>query len=383
MTRPKPNSDTRRVIIDLSWPKGCSVNDGVDKSAYMGTDFRLTFPTIDDLTAELTKLGKGGHLYKIDVSRAFRHLPIDPMDYDLLGLYWDGFYVDKNLPFGTRHGSQFFQCTSDAVRYVMRQRGFDVLNYIDDFLGFGVPSVAKKSFDALFEIMTELGLTISAKKLIYPATKAVCLGIEIDTVQGTLAIPNDKLGQIKAEVTAWSGKNKCTKRQLQSLLGLLLYISKCVRPARCFLNRMLEILRNAGDSNNIQLNDAFHRDLYWFHNFLQDYNGVSMYGHKIPDYTVELDACLTGLGGCCKTMVYHISIPLGYKQFTIVHLEMVNILVALKLFGRTWADAKVLIKCDNEAVVSVLRTGKARDPFWGACARKVWYHATILHVDTF
>ena len=320
MTHPKANSDTRRVIIDLSWPKGYSVNDGVDKSTYMGTDFHLTFPTIDDLTTELVKLGRGAHLYKIDVSRAFRHLPIDPFDYDLLGLYWDGFYLDKNLPFGTRHGSQFFQRTSDTVRYVMRQGGFDVLNYIDDFLGFGVPSVAKQSFDALFDVMLNLGLTISQKKLVPPSTKAVCLGIKIDTVAGTLSIPEEKFAQIKVEVTKWSGKKSCTKRQLQSLLGLLLYICKCVRPAKCFLNRMLETLRQAHDATNIALGDDFHWDLLWFQTFLKDYNGVSMYEHKKTGYTVELDACLTGLGGACKNMIYHVPIPIGYRQFTIVHL---------------------------------------------------------------
>ena len=31
MGRTKPNSDTRRVIIDLSWPLGVSVNAGIDK----------------------------------------------------------------------------------------------------------------------------------------------------------------------------------------------------------------------------------------------------------------------------------------------------------------------------------------------------------------
>ena len=306
---------------------------------------------------------------------------MDPFDYDLLGLYWDGFYLDKNFPFGTRHGSQFFQRTSNAVRYVLRMRGFDVLNYIDDFLGFGVPSVAQKSYEALSEVMTELDLTISQKKLVPPSTKAICLGIEIDTVQGTLSIPPDKFAHIKAEVENWAHKSRSTKRQLQSLLGLLLHICKCVRPARCFINRMLEVLRHATDTNNIRLTDEFHRDLLWFRTFLQEYNGVSMYGHKKPDFTVELDACLTGLGGCCDNIVYHVPIPLGYEQLTIVHLEMVNILVALKLFGQKWKGNRVLIKCDNEAVVSVLRSGKARDPFLGACARNIWYLSALQDVE--
>ena len=87
------------------------------------------------------------------------------------------------------------------------------------------------------------------------------------------------------------------------------------------------------------------------------------------------------MGGCVNNIVYHVPIPLGYNQFTIVHLEMVNILVALKLFGQTWRGNRVLIKCDNEAVVSVLRSGKARDPFLGACARNIWYLAALQDVE--
>ena len=164
MTRFKPNSSNRRVIIDLSWPKGFSVNDGVEKNGYMGPEFKLTFLTLENLTQRLVKLGKGAHIYKVDVSRAFRHLKVDPYDYDLLGLTWRGMYVDTCLPFGTRHGSQFFQRTSDAVRYIMRQMNYDIINYIEDFLGYGTPSITDASFHTLLDVMSKLGLTISQKK---------------------------------------------------------------------------------------------------------------------------------------------------------------------------------------------------------------------------
>ena len=42
-----------------------------------------------DLTSKLVALGKGAHIFKIDISRAFCQLSIDPADNDLLGLYWD------------------------------------------------------------------------------------------------------------------------------------------------------------------------------------------------------------------------------------------------------------------------------------------------------
>ena len=309
MTRNKPNSDRRRVIIDLSWPIGASVNSGIDKDTYLGTPFALTFPTVDVITDELKRIGRGALLYKIDVSRAFRHVRIDPGDYDLLGLHWRDAYMDTCLPFGTGHGSQISQRLSDAVRHVMHQKGFCIIDYIDDYVGMGFPDVAHASFASLFNLMNELGLTISDSKLVAPSTKVVCLGVLINTENGTVSIPPHKLCQINDTMRHWSQRTTCTKRQLQSLLGLLLYVHKCVKPARAFLNRMLPLLR-AGHE--------FRRDLRWFEKFLPLYNGVSLYDHRPIDHTLELDACLTGLGGRWCDFVYHLPIPLGFMNWSIV-----------------------------------------------------------------
>ena len=107
MTRSKPNSDRRRVIDDLSWPQGASVNAAIDKLSFLNSDFELTIPTVDNITAELKRLGRGALLYKVDISRAFRHVKVDPGDYDLLGLRWN----DSCVPFGTRHRSHISRGT--------------------------------------------------------------------------------------------------------------------------------------------------------------------------------------------------------------------------------------------------------------------------------
>ena len=87
MTRDKPNSANRRVIIDLSWPLGESVNAGVPSDKYLGTEFVLTYPSVDNITQDVLRLGRGCKIFKVDISRAFRHVPIDPGDLDLLGLH--------------------------------------------------------------------------------------------------------------------------------------------------------------------------------------------------------------------------------------------------------------------------------------------------------
>ena len=63
MTRDKPNSANRRVIIDLSWPHGISVNAGVSSDKYLGTEFVLTYPSVDNVTQEVLRLGRGCKIF--------------------------------------------------------------------------------------------------------------------------------------------------------------------------------------------------------------------------------------------------------------------------------------------------------------------------------
>ena len=39
------------------------------------------------------------------------------------------------------------------------------------------------------------------------------------------------------------------------------------------------------------------------------------------------------------------------------------------------------MKCDNAAVVNVLRSGKTKDPFLGVCARNLWFESALADVD--
>ena len=80
LTRHKPNSDNRRVIVDLSWPVGQSVNDGVAKDRYLKTYFDLNYPSVDNIVDKLKQLGDSALLFKINISRAFRN-DIDDLKY--------------------------------------------------------------------------------------------------------------------------------------------------------------------------------------------------------------------------------------------------------------------------------------------------------------
>ena len=94
----------------------------------------------------------------------------------------------------------------------------------------------------------------------------------------------------------WEGRKWVRKRDLQSLLGSLMHITKCVKSSRPFLNRMLQNLGEAKDAEQVQLNEEFYKDLVWFQKFLPHFNGVCLYNHQLLQGTVQVDASIQGLG---------------------------------------------------------------------------------------
>ena len=147
--------DKTFYIIDLNWPKGLSVNDGVSSSVYLDTHFELKYPSIDLIVSHLNALGPAAKIFKIDISRAFRHVRINPGDIDLLGLrFREQYYADLALPFGFRLGSIFFSKLRDSIRYIMAQHDHpDLHNYIDDLLYCGLPSKIHSAYEFLLQLL--------------------------------------------------------------------------------------------------------------------------------------------------------------------------------------------------------------------------------------
>ena len=69
-----------RLITDLSFPEGKSVNDGINDV--------LCSMAVDELGQVVAGLGRGALMAKIDIKSAYRLLAIHPQDRHLLGCRW-------------------------------------------------------------------------------------------------------------------------------------------------------------------------------------------------------------------------------------------------------------------------------------------------------
>ena len=77
MTCPK-DDNKHLVIMDLSYPRGNSVNDFVNKLKFHGAEFTRHFPTIDDIACDIMACTDDPVLFKIDVTCTFCNLREDP-----------------------------------------------------------------------------------------------------------------------------------------------------------------------------------------------------------------------------------------------------------------------------------------------------------------
>ena len=381
MTRDKPDGTGKRVIIDLSFPEGGSVNEGIAKGE--GPTYRL--PTPLDLAERMLKEGKGALLWKSNLSRAYRQLRIDPLDYPLLTIKHDGaFYVDICPSFGCRASGHAQQRVSDAVVHLMNQENFQVLAYVDDFCGIAPDkTTADRSFARFHTLTEELGLKLAPEKTCPPSSTMEWLGFLFNTNDMTITIPQTKLDDVLTEAEGWLDRPHATKQQIQSLAGRLNHISLSVRPARRFMGRILQTLRQAHGQTSVPISLDFKRDVSWFCEYARATNRPILIEPKLPIFTIECDACPLGAGAFSDRLCYTVLFP---EELTASHhisrLEAFNLVMAIKtLVPASMTHARVMVKTDNMGAKWALSTGRTRDSFLAACAREIWLISALRGLD--
>ena len=151
-----------RLIVDLSAPEGHSVNDFISKELCS-----LSYISVDDVARAVLQLGKGSLLAKADIKEAYRMVPVYPEDRLLLGVVWEGqLYLDKVLPFGLRSAPLIFSAVGDAIEWITRQKGVElVFHYVDDFIvvGDANSSSCSQGLATLLQTFADVGAPINVE----------------------------------------------------------------------------------------------------------------------------------------------------------------------------------------------------------------------------
>ena len=120
-----------RLIMDLSQPRGESINECIPKE-----DFTVRYSQFDEATDLVRQAGIQCYLSKVDIKHAFRLLPVKPSNWHLLGYLWDGHYfIDTRLAFGLRSSPSIFNRFADLICWILKNKYdlYYLVHYADDF----------------------------------------------------------------------------------------------------------------------------------------------------------------------------------------------------------------------------------------------------------
>jgi len=81
----------------------------------------------------------------------------------------------------------------------------DLLHYLDDFITARPPNSTQCSHNLLTaqSVCRKLGLPLHPGKCVGPATCLVVLGIELDSLEQSARLPEDKLAAVRELITWW------------------------------------------------------------------------------------------------------------------------------------------------------------------------------------
>ena len=284
-------------------------------------------------------LGRGALLVKLDLKNAYRNVPVHPDDRMLLRVQWKGqVYVDSALPFGLHSAPKIFTALVDGLSWAFQKEGIvHTIHYLDDFLFIGAPGSPQcaASLSKALEICATLGVPETSNKIDGPTTQLSFLGIEMDTLSFQLRLPVAKLSALKSLIAQWQTKRRCSKRDLQSLLGHLNHAASVIGPGRTVLRGLIDLLPSmAAPHHRVRLNAQARADIQWWGIFMEHWNGVSFLPASVPTHYFYSDASVSwGCGAVWAPVWFQLQWPADWMEMNIAVKELISIVAATALWG--------------------------------------------------
>ena len=304
-----------------------------------------------------------------DIQNAFKLIPIRQADHELQGFEWQGsFYYDKTLVMGCSISCRIFEAFSSALQWILTDKFkiTSVTHILDDlFFTAHTKIECQAMLDKFLWLCDHLGVPIALEKTLGPDQCLAFVGITIDSIKMETRLPVDKIQKATELLSKYSRKRSIRLHELQSLLGFLAFCCKVILPGRCFLRRLIDL--TIGTSNrwhHITLKSQARADMAAWLEFLQGFNGKTMFIEEtwISSQVLHLftDSSSLGYGSVLGSRWLYGDFPTLWKDFNIVFLELVPIVIAVNVWSHLLRNHSILFHTDNNALVACINKQSSR-----------------------
>nr|CAH0112881.1 unnamed protein product [Daphnia galeata] len=283
---------------------------------------------------------QGDWMVKLDLKDAYLLVPICLEHQPFLCFRWRSIcYQFTCLAFRFSPAPRLFTKLLKPVVGALRRAGIRLVIYVDDiiFMNESREGVISDVSTAIDLLITSLGFLVNwEKSVLLPSQSLEYLGLLIDSVALSLALPSDKVLSMLEMCRRSLSKGPLCPGTLSPLQRLYIYHSKSFNYD---LSRYVALLSSARD------------DIRWWLENLSSFNGLCFL-KRDPDLIIYLDASLHGWGfacdGVCSRGPWAGSDRLRY----INELEFLAAFYALKSLTAQSTNLEINLILDNSTAVS-------------------------------
>ena len=381
-----------RPIQHLSYPRedwGVSINDLIDPKSK-----EVHYTSFYDVLKLVVNVGPYGYLWVVDAQDAYYRVPIKSKYWKYFGVDWCGYkFVFTSLQMGLGSACRIYTQFADAIEYIISKsvvdkckifwyNGFKLIwHYLDDFFGGSRDYyVAWKQFNSVVNWMDRLGIPTAPSKVSSPAMVQRILGYLYSTVGiPTVSVPRDKIQKALDPIQRMLRAKSATRKELERLVGILIWISMVAFPAKAFVRRLEQKLHleTRRDKDRVRLDSYVLADLRWWARLLRSDALVGvpvswlLRRPEEADIVVKTDAATsegTGIGGWTSDgRAFQVKLvdvrwawalekrpSLKGHGVAIQVLEMMGPLIAARLWSNSWKGKCITLYNDNPGAAGAL-----------------------------
>jgi len=375
---PKPTGGVR-IVHDASRPLGSSLNDHI-------SHLYQPMATIEEVAETMTPKAFAA---KLDISCYFVHFGVNPLHWPLLAFQFplnEGGSLQElwctRLMFGLRHGPEVATRFTRALVWLLRKCGWHATHgMLDDFYVQSSDEVhCWLGWLFMMRVLTHVGFAVNfgATKTLPPAHVQLLWGVEVDLSTMELRLDSQRVARLREQLrsvrkTRGRQRPRPTRRELDSLLGRLVWCSAVVRGGKLHTNHLrLATLHGAAPHHHVALPPAAQCELEWWDAALGQCNGRAAVTREPADVLVlqtdargVWDSPFPCVGCFLEGRYVSLSSARLRPMFTdtpaddapIQLWELFAVVVAFRLWGAVMAGRHVRALIDNSNVVQWLVKG--------------------------
>ena len=191
-------------------------------------------------------INKGAYATVIDISKAYYHIKINEKFQNFFAFTFnDKKFKFKVLPFGFTNAPYIFTKITEPIwKYLRKNFNIMIFAYLDDILIISESEdECKIHATQTLALLALLGFNINKEKLIInPTRKFTYLGVVIDTINMTVENTIENIDKCKVKIEDILRSKVITLRKMESILGLLNFMSNFIEDGRRYLIPLIKII---------------------------------------------------------------------------------------------------------------------------------------------